>query len=648
MKINIFILAAGFGTRLRPISHWLPKPLLPILGKPLLHYILERVSCLEFNRIGINVHYMRSEMEKWLTECPFSRYLEIFPEEELLGTGGGLKNAKVFLDKMPFLVHNADILSDIDLYELVEQHINSGNLVTLAVHHFERFNHLYVDKKGFLKGVGTKVIDTYPDLKPMAFTGISVYQPEIIDFLPEGISSIVAGWLKAIESGHRVGTVDVTGCHWNDLGTPETYIDSVIDKLREKGETLYIHPSTQIKGPIQMDGMVSIEENCVLNKGAFLKNCLIMPRTEVLENVSFDNCIWTGEAQHPLNRKQKCLSEYKDLAQNRGILEMLQKVFGPGSTNPKTTLIGAGGSDRLYYRLTDSRKSAVLMVCKADDRDFERHLALTECLTNIAVPAARVFAADTAQKMALFEDLGDLSLYSKLKFTHSTQEIEDIYKSALDIAIRLHTEGIEQIKKYPYIQQRLFDYEHARWETDYFMERFVGYLCKVQVNDKAELENEFHHLALTIDNLPKTVIHRDFQSQNIMVKPGNALGIVDYQGARIGPPVYDVVSLLWDPYADIQEDSRKRLLDYYIARCRETMGRNFHEEQFRNSLLTARLQRHMQALGAYSFLALVKGKRYFLKHIPSALSFLKEEITLAKDKYPALYKLVTEIVNTQL
>jgi len=125
-----------------------------------------------------------------------------------------------------------------------------------------------------------------------------------------------------------------------------------------------------------------------------------------------------------------------------------------------------------------------------------------------------------------------------------------------------------------------------------------------------------------------------------MVRQGNTIGIVDFQGARIGPPVYDIVSLLWDPYANLQEEIRQRLLEYYIEQSSNTIGYTFSDKQFRDSLLTARLQRHMQALGAYSFLALVKGKRYFLKHIPYALSHLKEEVYQSKDKYPHLNALV--------
>ena len=639
MKINIFILAAGFGTRLRPISHEFPKPLLPVLGKPLLHYILERVTVLDFNRIGINVHYLQSMMQQWLTSSPFAKYLEIFPEEELLGTGGGLKNARTFLDKSSFLVHNADILTNIDLNALIDRHISSGHLVTLAVHNCERFNHLHLDQEGFLKGVGKTIIDTASALKPMAFTGVAVYLPEFFEFLPDAVSSVVNGWLRAVESGYGVATMDVSGCEWNDLGTPETYIDSVVDKLRAEGETLYIHPSAKIQGPIELNGMVSIEANCVVGKGAYLKDCLLMPGIVVEENARFNNCILTGESEIQINNRK-----HNTLSSNHNINRMLLSVFSPPCPPPETTLIGSGGSDRLYYRVSQDGHSAVLMVCAQEDQDFERHLALTECFGHIAIPVPKLLAADSRSKMALFEDLGDLTLYSKLKFTSSTQETEDLYKAVIQAAIRLHTEGINQIDRCPSLKERLFDYDHARWETNYFMERFVGDLCKIKVKNRAALDAEFHQLALTLDSLPKTVIHRDFQSQNIMIRHGNTIGIVDFQGARIGPPVYDIVSLLWDPYANLQEDSRQKLLEYYIEQSKKTVEYTFSEEKFRASLLTARLQRHMQALGAYSFLALVKGKKYFLKHVPNALSYLKEEVNQTKERYPNLYMIAIKLM----
>jgi len=143
---------------------------------------------------------------------------------------------------------------------------------------------------------------------------------------------------------------------------------------------------------------------------------------------------------------------------------------------------------------------------------------------------------------------------------------------------------------------------------------------------------------MKVMSFPKTVIHRDLQSQNVMVTRGGIPRLIDYQGARIGPPAYDVASLLWDPYARIEEGLRERLLNYYIERMKERSGTDFDERDFRGTLLPCRLQRHMQALGAYGFLSSVKGKKYFLKHAAEGVRLFREDISVAKDEFPALYE----------
>jgi aminoglycoside/choline kinase family phosphotransferase len=185
------------------------------------------------------------------------------------------------------------------------------------------------------------------------------------------------------------------------------------------------------------------------------------------------------------------------------------------------------------------------------------------------------------------------------------------------------------------LQERPFDYEHLRWETRYFMDRFVKNIMNISVEDGASLDSAFHHLAEKVDSFPKTVIHRDFQSRNIMLAQGVTPRIIDYQGARIGPPAYDVASILWDPYYRLERAMRERLVDYYITRA--------NNENIQNTLLPCRLQRHMQALGAYGFLSAVKGKSYFLKHVPEGLRLLKEDATLSRDEYPVLYNLVMKL-----
>src|SRR5208337_203387 len=123
----------------------------------------------------------------------------------------------------------------------------------------------------------------------------------------------------------------------------------------------------------------------------------------------------------------------------------------------------------------------------------------------------------------------------------------------------------------------------------------------------------------------RTIVHRDFQSQNIMIGQPGTPCIIDYQGARMAPPAYDVASLLWDPYYHLDDAVRAHLLAYYVESMSAATGMRSGPDQFYESLLPCRLQRHMQALGAYGFLASVKGKKFFLKHVPEALRMLKEE-----------------------
>jgi aminoglycoside/choline kinase family phosphotransferase len=189
----------------------------------------------------------------------------------------------------------------------------------------------------------------------------------------------------------------------------------------------------------------------------------------------------------------------------------------------------------------------------------------------------------------------------------------------------------------------MFDYAYLRWETDYFTERFVRGLKNAEIGDAASLADEFHRLALRTDAFTKRIIHRDFQSQNIMMTKAGIPRIIDYQGARMAPPAYDVASILWDPYAPLRNDLRGRLLAYYKDRMTEKAGTWFKTEEFAESLLYCRLQRHMQALGAYGFLSTLKGKTYFLKHVPEGLRLLKEETDMVKKEYPVLHNLVAHL-----
>ncbi len=620
--INIFIPAAGFGERLRPITFHFPKPLLPILSQPVLQKVLERALNLPVDKLGINLHHMKEAIEEWVVKSPFSKKITLFHEDTILGTGGALKNAEGFLGNSTFLVHNSDILSDINLQELLERHLSSENLVTLAVHDYPEFNNVVLDENGFLAGIGTGFKPVPENGAIAAFTGIAVYEPEFLKFLPVGASSVVDAWLKAVASGCRVGTFNVNGCYWSDIGTPDRYARAVIDALRSDGETMYIHTSTRGCTNIELNGYAVVEEGYVFGGPVSLKNCILLP---------------AGLSQGP----------------SQGMASALENcIIGPGfeihlneseitavSREDDRHLIGAGGSDRNYYRIKRGNRSAVLMECMHNDPDFERHIEYTKFFLKQSIPVPELFEVDPDERKAVFEDAGNTSLYNWLKCFRNEEEIEKLYRRVIDTLASIHTFATDHVDICPVLKKRIFDYEYFRWETDYFIERFIEDIRGIQTRDLPEIEDELNSLAFKADSFPKTIIHRDFQSQNIMVRSDGTLIIIDYQGARMGPSAYDVASILWDPYYRLKNDMRERLVDFYISKIED----KFDADYFRETLLVCRLQRHMQALGAYGFLSSVKGKKYFLKYVPEGLRLLKEDISLLKDEYPELHKLVARL-----
>ena len=638
-RIKVFIPAAGYGERLKPITDHIPKPLLPVLGKPVIEVVLEKIARgLYVDSIGINTHHKSEMLIQWLDSSPYSGKIKLFHEKAILGTGGAIRNAAKFLGSSAFIVHNADILSDINLKTLVKRHFLSGNTVTLAVHNYEEFNSLWIDSAGILKHVGKAKKGLPSRLCKIAFTGIAVYSPDFLDFLPEGNSSVVDAWLKAMASGRKIGTVDFSGCLWTDIGTPTAYASAVFEALKKNGETIYIHPSADC-GKAEIEGYAALESGCVIGPGAYLKNCVLLPDTRVTAGIRIKDAIVGPDYLIRLEKSAKTAPAH--ISEN-----MAEGFFQRPFNELECALIGAGGSDRKYYRLNNQGKSAVLMVCSSDDPDYERHIAHTEFFRRHSLPVPEMFATDKVRSQALFEDLGDLSLYSWLKCRREPAIIESMYRKALDILVRLHTSVSRNIAECPLLVCRLFDYEHLRWETGYFVERFVAGLIGMPIDNELKLGLEFHRLAMAVDAFPKAIVHRDFQSQNIMITRDGIPRVMDYQGARMGPPAYDLASVLWDPYCRLANDMRERLAAYYIEALKaDSINSFFDEDAFRYSLLLCRLQRHMQALGAYGFLAKVKGKRYFLKHIPQAMEYLREETAEVCEDFPVLHELITKLYS---
>jgi NDP-sugar pyrophosphorylase family protein/aminoglycoside/choline kinase family phosphotransferase len=642
IPLNIFLPAAGLGERLRPVTNHIPKPLLPLLGRPLIRIILGKLTSICDGKIGVNLHYKPEMVRAWFRNSSYANQVTFFDEDELLGTGGALKNAEPFLAGGHFIVHNADILLDISFSRLVATHFAQGNIATLVTHRIPALSNVVIDDNDCVIDVenpGGSRPNPNRIANKVAYTGVAVYSPEILRFLPAGISHATTAWIAAAKAGYKVKTMDFTGSYWSDIGTPASYASAVLETLRMIGETAYCS-SWAKAGEIEVDGYAVIEQGSSVRGGSRLRNCIVMPGTEVTG--SHENRIIGPDYELPLAELDMQPSTFAALRKDIGLAGPLFSWFdssaiGKGSI-AKAMLIGLGGSDRRYFRVRKGTVSAVLMECKRDDPDYERHLAYTKFFQTNGIPVPKLLGTDEPSRRALFEDLGDLSLHSYLRFPHDAEIVETLYCRVLDILVGLHGRVSAHVDECPLLASRIFDYDHLRWETSYFLERFVTGIRKAQIADRKAIDEDFHRLAKTVSSFLPAIIHRDFQSQNIMVRSGIP-HVIDFQGARMAPPAYDVASILWDPYHQLDNAMRERLLAYYIESMKK-QAREFDEQTFRDALLPCRLQRHMQALGAYGFLAAVKGKKYFLKYVPEALRLLREETASVKNDYPVLFELV--------
>ena len=212
-----FVLAAGLGTRLRPLTNDRPKALVEINGVTLLECTLRRLEAAGISHIVINVHHFADMVIEFIGNHRWNATIDISDERDmLLDTGGGLKKAApLFTHNENILIHNVDILSDINLREVEKLHRKQENLVTLCVSQRETKRLLAFDERGLLLGRATE---------GLAFSGISMVSPELFALLPEADHPypVIDEYIRLSAEGHRIGSFVHSPDHWLDVGKPET------------------------------------------------------------------------------------------------------------------------------------------------------------------------------------------------------------------------------------------------------------------------------------------------------------------------------------------------------------------------------------------------------------------------------------------
>ena len=231
--MKAMVLAAGLGTRLRPLTDDRPKALVTVAGRTLLEITLARLREFGVREVVVNAHHYAEMIVSYLAgHGNFGMRVEVSREETLLDTGGGLKKAAAFFLEAgdeAFLVHNVDVISTIDLARMAEAHAASGALVTLAVTTREASRYLLFDEAGLLCGRRGKG-DAEPEVtrpveatQALAFAGIHVVSPRIFGLMhEEGAFPIVDAYLRLAAEGERIAAYRADGAYWRDVGRPES------------------------------------------------------------------------------------------------------------------------------------------------------------------------------------------------------------------------------------------------------------------------------------------------------------------------------------------------------------------------------------------------------------------------------------------
>ena len=222
--MKAMIPAAGLGTRLRPLTDHRPKALVEVAGRTLLEITLSRLRTFGIHDVIVNVHHFAGMVVEYLNaNGNFGMRIEISREEALLDTGGGLKKAAWFLeDSDPFVLHNVDVISAIDLRRMIQFHIENQALATLAVQDRNTSRSLLFDEQLWLCGRPSEIVRASKQVEALAFSGIHVISSRLFPMMiEEGAFPIIPAYLRLAARGEKILAFRCDEYYWRDLGRPE-------------------------------------------------------------------------------------------------------------------------------------------------------------------------------------------------------------------------------------------------------------------------------------------------------------------------------------------------------------------------------------------------------------------------------------------
>ena len=299
------------------------------------------------------------------------------------------------------------------------------------------------------------------------------------------------------------------------------------------------------------------------------------------------------------------------------LLKILFKKWSGENVNQIHPL-PSSGSNRKYFRIKSSKYKA-LGVYNNNLKENKAFIGFSKHFKKHSLNVPEIYCADLENNIYLIEDFGNTDLFSLIKKNKYSKDIINIYKKVLTELIKFQLtagKGIDYDLCYP---RKSFDKQSMLWDLNYFKYYFLK-LADIPF-DEQELENDFHSfidILLEADN--DYFMYRDFQSRNILICE-NSPCFIDYQGGRKGALQYDVASLLFQVRAEMPNNIKEELLDYYIEQLKNSI--ELDEKKFKKHYYAFVYLRLMQVMGAYGFRGLYEKKAHFVQSIPFALKNLK-------------------------
>jgi mannose-1-phosphate guanylyltransferase len=292
-----FVLGAGLGTRLRPLTEDRPKPLIPIFQKPLITFALDHLIDLGVKSFIINTHHRAAAFQELLSEESYGGHpVRLVHEPEILGTGGGIKNVEPLLHDEHFITYSGDILTDIDLKPLLDEHLGAGNDATLALRDTDLGKDVALD--------GNRVVDMtnrYGREGRYDFAGICVWTRAIFERIPPtrnlSYIPILAEW---IGQGGKIGGVVLQDGLWFNIGSRTEYLEvhrTILEKdwkpdyVKTAGWSAPIAVSADVDPTAQVRGCSVVGADCRVGSGAILEDTILWPGAQIASRSELQGCI---------------------------------------------------------------------------------------------------------------------------------------------------------------------------------------------------------------------------------------------------------------------------------------------------------------------------------------------------------------------